>query len=221
MHLDNLIIDWIDENDPENPLNWSISQKIIFTFLIGFFTISVYMSSALYTPGIEELMTDLKCSHTVATLPMSLFVIGYGIGPMLFSPLSENATIGRTPIYIITLFIFFILQIIIANLKDIASLCILRFFAGIFASPILATGGASYTDVFKLPYMPVGLGIWGITSFCGPSAGPFFGSILTVKGSWQWNFWFLAISSGVCFIPLFSSYPNPMERQFFIEEHKG
>lgn len=68
----------------------------------------------MYTPGIKELMTDLNCSHTVAILPMSLFVIDYGIGPMFFSPLSENATIGRTPVYIITLFIFFILQIIIA-----------------------------------------------------------------------------------------------------------
>ena len=85
--------------------------KSIFHFPNFILTTSVYMGSAVYTPGIEELMHDFGIGRVVATLPLTLFVIGYGVGPLVFSPMSENAIFGRTSIYIITLFLFVILQI--------------------------------------------------------------------------------------------------------------
>ena len=88
------------------------------------------MGSAVYTPGIEELMHDFGIGRVVATLPLTLFVIGYGVGPLVFSPMSENAIFGRTSIYIITLFLFVILQIPTALVNNIAGLCILRFLFG-------------------------------------------------------------------------------------------
>lgn len=203
-----IVIDWDSDDDLENPYNWPTGAKVVFSVFIGLLTVSVYMGSAIYTPGIDQLMKEFNINQTVATLPMTLFVFGYGMGPMVFSPLSENAVIGRTSIYIITLFIFFILQIPTALAKNITSLCILRFLGGIFASPILATGGASYMDVLNLPYMPVGLGSWGLAAWLGPTLGPFFGSILCVKAGWRWSFWFLAIVSGICFLVLFIFLPE-------------
>lgn len=88
------------------------------------------MGSAVYTPGIEELMHELGVGRVVATLPLTLFVLGYGLGPMIFSPMSENAIFGRTSIYIVTLAIFVILQVPTALVKNIAGLCILRFLGG-------------------------------------------------------------------------------------------
>ena len=148
---------------------------------------SLYGISSLY-PGIEELMHDFGIGRVVATLPLTLFVIGYGVGPLVFSPMSENAIFGRTSIYIITLFLFVILQIPTALVNNIAGLCILRFLGGFFASPCLATGGASVADVVKFWNLPVGLAAWSLGAVCGPSFGPFFGSILTVKASWRWTF---------------------------------
>ena len=150
--------------------------KSIFIFQISFLTTSVYMGSAVYTPGIEELMHDFGIGRVVATLPLTLFV-GYGVGPLVFSPMSENAIFGRTSIYIITLFLFVILQIPTALVNNIAGLCILRFLGGFFASPCLATGGASVADVVKFWNLPVGLAAWSLGAVCGPSFGPFFGSI--------------------------------------------
>lgn len=204
---DQIIVDWDGPDDPENPYNWPLYQKIFFMFEIAFLTTSVYMASAIYTPGVEEIMEQFQISQTVAILPLSLFVIGYGIGPMVFSPMSENAVFGRTSIYIVTLFIFFILQIPTALVDNIAGLCILRFISGFFASPCLATGGASVGDVISLPYIPVGIATWAISAVCGPSLGPLVGSVLTVKGDWRWTFWFMCIISGCsllvlsCFLP--------------------
>lgn len=193
---DYILVDWESDDDTENPHNWPLKYKIIFIAQIMVLTSFVYMASAIYTPGVEEIMEDMGVGQVVATLPLTLFVIGYAIGPMVFSPLSENAIFGRTSIYVITLFIFFILQIPTALVKNIAGLCILRFIAGFFASPCLSTGGASVGDVITMPYLPVGISFWSIAAVCAPSSGPMFGAILTVKANYHWSFWFICITSG-------------------------
>ncbi|CAK7898518.1 multidrug resistance protein 1 [[Candida] anglica] len=198
----NIIVDWDDADDPENPYNWPVYQKVFFIFEIAFLTTSVYMGAGIYTPGIDELMSDWGLSRVMATLPLTLFVIGYGIGPMVLSPFSENVTIGRTSIYIITLFIFFILQIPTALAPNIASLCVLRLIGGFFASAALATGGASVGDVLSLPYVPIGLAMWSIGTVCGPSLGPLVGAVFSQLVGWRWTFWFMACISGGSFIVL-------------------
>lgn len=197
-----IVVDWDGEDDPENPINWPLIYKILFIFEIGILTAFVYMASAIYTPGIEEIKERFGVNQTIATLPLTLFVFGYGIGPMVLSPLSENARFGRTSIYIITLFIFFILQIPTALTNDIVALCVLRFIAGFFASPCLATGGASVVDVTSLPYIPVSISAWSMAAVCAPSMGPLFGAIVTVKGNVHWTFWFVCITSGTSFLVL-------------------
>jgi DHA1 family multidrug resistance protein-like MFS transporter len=191
-----IIVDWDGEDDPDNPYNWPLKSKIFFMLEIAFLTTSVYMASAIYTPGIEEIMHTLNVSQTVAILPLTLFVVGYGLGPLVFSPLSENAIFGRTSLYVVTLFIFFILQIPTALSTNIAGLCILRFISGFFASPCLATGGASIADVVGIPYIPVGIATWAMGAICGPTIGPLIGAAVTVGGGWRWTFWFMAIISG-------------------------
>lgn len=82
-------------------------------------------------------------SPVAATLGLTLFVVGYGIGPLFLAPLSEIPFIGRNPPYVITLAIFVALQAITATVQNFAGLLVLRFLAGFIGSPVLATGGAS------------------------------------------------------------------------------
>lgn len=81
--------------------------------------------------------------QVTVVLGLSLFVAGYGIGPLFLSPLTEIPHIGRTTPYIITLFLFMILQVPTALVTNFAGFAILRFLAGFVGSPPLATGGKS------------------------------------------------------------------------------
>lgn len=74
---------------PQCPLHWSTFKKCFVTFEICLLTFSVYIGSAIYTPGIETITMDFGVSQVKATLGLTLFVAGYGIGPMLWAPLSE------------------------------------------------------------------------------------------------------------------------------------
>ena len=215
-----ILVTWDGDDDPENPRNWPVMQKAFFVVQIAFLTMSVYLALAIYTPGVDQIMADFHVGAVVATLPLTLFVIGYGIGPMWFLPMLENARFGRTLIYITTLFLFFILQIPTALVKNIAGLCILRFLAGIFALPALATGGASVADVLPLAWMPVGLATWSMGAVAGPSLGPLIGSALIVAGGWRWTFWFMAILLGSALIVLTFTFPELYDKTLLARKAK-
>lgn len=215
-----IIVTWDSDDDPENPYNWPIFQKVFLITLIAFLTTSVYMGAAIFTPGIDHLMEDFNITRVQATLPLTMFVIGYGLGPMVFSPMSENAIFGRTSIYIVTLFIFVILQIPTALSTDIAGLTVLRFLSGFFASPCLATGGASISDVLGPAYSPLGIAAWSMAAVCGPSLGPLVGSVLVVKGNWRWTFWFMGIISGVSLIVLTFLLPETYGNTLLLRKAK-
>ena len=70
-----------------------------------------------------------------------------GVGPLLFAPMSEIALFGRNWVYIPTFFLFVILSIPTAVVKNYAGLIVLRFLQGFFGSPCLANGGATVGDM--------------------------------------------------------------------------
>lgn len=203
-----IVVTWDGDEDPDNPQNWPVLTKAVFVFAISFLTMTVYMASAIYTPGVDEIMARFDVNSSVAMLPLSVFVFGYGIGPMWFSPMLENAMFGRTLVYVTTLFVFCILQIPTALVNNFAGLCVLRFLGGIFALPALATGGGSVGDVLDVAYIPSGLAAWSMGSVAGPSLGPVIGAALVVAGGWRWTFWFMSILSGACLLLLLVTLPE-------------
>jgi DHA1 family multidrug resistance protein-like MFS transporter len=123
---------------------------------------------------------------------------------------SEIPAIGRCKPYIITLFLFVILQIPTALVDNIAGFMILRFLAGLVGSPPLATGGASVGDVFAPEYAPMALGLWGLSASAGPVLGPLIGGYATegFNNDWRWTIWPLLMLSGFTFIVLSLSMPE-------------
>jgi len=78
---------------------------------------------------------------------------------MVLSPLSEIPRIGRLNVYMVSAFIFMILQIPTALAPNYATLMAMRFFGGFVCSPALSTGGATLSDVFSpmvVPYVVAG-----------------------------------------------------------------
>ncbi|KAG8629185.1 hypothetical protein KVT40_003050 [Elsinoe batatas] len=202
------VIDWDGPNDPENPRNWSTPKKFFVTFEICLLTTGVYIGSAIYTPGLYRVMEQFRVSQLVAILGLCLFVAGYGLGPMVFAPMSEIPQIGRMPIYILTLIVFVVFQLGVIYARDIGMLLAFRFLTGLFGSPVLATGGATLADIYPPKKQAYALSVWGMSAVAGPTLGPTVASFAVVAKGWTWSIWPLMWLSGFALLVLIFFLPE-------------
>lgn len=203
-----ILVDWYTTDDPENPQNWAQGKKAFTAFLICLYTLAFYMGSAIYTPSAPYLSEIYGVSLEVTSLGLSLYVLAYGLGPLLFSPLSEIPSIGRNPPYIVSFFIFVILCIPTALVDNIPGLMVLRFLQGFFGSPCLATGGASLQDIYSLIKLPYVLCLWALAATCGPAMGPVISGFSVPAESWRWSLWEILWLSGPIFLAMFLLLPE-------------
>lgn len=53
------------------------------------YSMAVYGASSMYVPGEEGVMQRFHVGATPAAIGLAIYVLGYGMGPLLFAPLSE------------------------------------------------------------------------------------------------------------------------------------
>ena len=147
-------------------------------------------------------------SQVAATLGLTLFVLGYALGPVIWAPLSEIPQIGRNPVYIITLAVFVSLQVPTALSVNFGMLLAFRFITGFVGSPSLATGGASIGDMYAPNKRAYGIAIWGVGAVCGPTLGPLVGGFAAEAKGWTWPIWELMWLSGATLVLLFFFLPE-------------
>lgn len=127
-----IVVDWYSDTDPENPQNWTGLKKAVVLAQLCAYTMTVYGASSMYVPSEQGLMKEFNVGATSAALGLAVYVAGYGIGPLLFAPLSEIASVGRNSVYITTFLFFVVLSIPTATVTDFAGLLVLRFLTGVF-----------------------------------------------------------------------------------------
>ncbi|KAF2143070.1 uncharacterized protein K452DRAFT_225726 [Aplosporella prunicola CBS 121167] len=209
-HLDDgtILVDWYLTDDQENPQNWSAKKKAFVALQICLYTLAVYMGSAIYTPSELGVMRAFNVTLQDAFLGLSMYVLAYGIGPLLWSPLSEIPSIGRNPPYLITFGIFVVLIVPTALAPNFDTLIAMRFLLGWFGSPCLATGGASLGDMYSLIHLPYVLCMWALAATSGPALGPLISGFSVAAKNWRWSQWEMLWLAGPIWILLFLCLPE-------------
>lgn len=162
-----VVINWAP-NDPENPYNWSyvrivegdasmayIDERIqlkktwilICTVML---VINSTMGSALPSMAIPDILDRFNVTvEEQFVLPISVYLIGYVFGPIVWGPLSEHY--GRRILSIITFALFCIFTMACALAPNWPALLIFRFFTGAFASSPIAIVAGILADVYNDP----------------------------------------------------------------------
>lgn len=204
----NILVDWYTTDDAANPQNWSNGKRGFVAMLICAYTFAVYCGSAIYTSSEAGVIKEFGVSPTDASLPLSLYVLAYGMGPLIFAPLSEIPIVGRNPVYAVTMLIFVILSIPTALVKNFAGLLVLRFLQGFFGSPCLANGGATMQDMYSLLKLPYALTLWVSAAYCGPALGPLLSGFAVPAKGWRWSLWEILWIAGPVFVLMFLFVPE-------------
>ncbi|KIW94519.1 uncharacterized protein Z519_04495 [Cladophialophora bantiana CBS 173.52] len=206
--IDVYLVDWYGPDDPENPRNWPSSQKLLIGFQICLLNFAFYMASSIYVPGEASIMQEFGASEIVATLGLSLFTLGYGCGPMLWSPMSEMPTVGRNSIYFWTFLAFVLLQLPTGFAVDMPMFLVFRLLTGFCGSPALATGGATLADIYSPAPVAYGICIWGSFGTLGPVFGPILGGFTAAAKGWRWTIWVVTWLCAGAAVMLFFCLPE-------------
>ncbi|CAG8046785.1 unnamed protein product [Penicillium olsonii] len=200
-------VSWI-EDDPRNPMLFSPLSRWLITILVGIETLSVALVSSAYSGSIKEIIAEFQVSEEVALLGISLFVLGFAVGPLFWAPLSE--LYGRRYILIASATGLTAFTAGTTGSKNIWTLIILRFFGGCCGSAPFAVSGAVIADTFPSIIRGLASGLYCAAPFLGPTLGPIVGGFLSEAAGWRWVEGLVACFSAlfaiVCFLALPETY---------------
>lgn len=128
------------------------------------------------------MIMQFHASQELVTLGLSLFVLGFALGPLIFAPMSE--LYGRQILFFVTFGVFAAFNAGCAGAQNIWSLIILRFFAGSFGSSPLTNAGGVIADMFAARERGLAMVIFAAAPFMGPVLGPIIGGFLGQYAGW-------------------------------------
>jgi hypothetical protein len=141
---DSNLVDWkID--DPERPLNWSTSAKCLNLGLVSFFRFLTPLASSMVAPVTGLILRDFDTDNqTVGSFIVSIYVLGYALGPLVLSPLSEMY--GRLTLYHANNALFTLWNLGAALSPNVGALLAFRLLAGLAGSCPVTIGNGSIAD---------------------------------------------------------------------------
>ncbi|THW79947.1 MFS general substrate transporter [Aureobasidium pullulans] len=193
------VVDWDGPEDPRNPMNWTGKAKIINCSTIIFLTLLTPLASSMFAPGVPDVLREFhETSVTLAAFVVSVYLLGFAVGPLLISPLSE--IYGRRPVYMVCNVGFIVFTVACAIASSMSQLIVFRFLAGCFGVAPVTLGGASIADMIAQEKRGASMSFYAVGPLLGPVIGPVAGAYLATAEGWRWVFWLITIAYGVATI---------------------
>ncbi|KXH60373.1 major facilitator superfamily transporter [Colletotrichum salicis] len=199
------VVDFLPD-DAHNPQTFPKWKKWTYTIEQALATLAVAFVSTAYSGGIAEVIRDFKVSTEIGILGVSLFVVGFAVGPLMWAPLSE--LYGRQYLFIATYIALTAFNAGAAGAQNIETLIILRFFAGTFGASPMTNAGGVIADMFNANERGLATAIFAAAPFLGPSIGPIVGGFLGVAEGWRWIEGLMAIFTGILLIVVGLTVPE-------------
>ncbi|KAK4892967.1 hypothetical protein LTR49_028545, partial [Elasticomyces elasticus] len=144
---DTHIINWDFPDTPDKAINWSVRKKWSNMAIISTITFLTPLASTIIAPGVPQILQSFNTSNeTIGSLTVSIYLLGYAIGPLFLAPMSE--LYGRLPVLNICTTFFVVWSVACALAPNVGSLLVFRTLAGVAGACPLAVGGGSITDLF-------------------------------------------------------------------------
>jgi multidrug resistance protein len=159
------------------------------------------LGSSLPSGDIQFIAKSFNISNEQElVLPISIFLVGYIVGPLAFGPLSE--TYGRKILMILPFAVFTAFTLGCALAPSWPVFVIFRFIYGVVASAPISVVGGLFADINQDPVTRGrAMAAFMTATVCGPILSTIFSGFVSPV-SWRWSFWIGLIIIGVCWIPL-------------------
>lgn len=161
------IVYWDSSDDRENPMNWPTKLKLTNVALVSTWTLLTPLASSMVAPGTLNILTDFHVSSTtLGSFVVSIYVLGYALGPLLVAPMSE--IYGRLPVYHTCNGMFVAWTLACAFAPDIGALLAFRFFQGAVGVCPLTIGSGTISDLIPSEARGKFMAVYSIGPLLGP-----------------------------------------------------
>jgi DHA1 family florfenicol/chloramphenicol resistance protein-like MFS transporter len=160
--------------------------------LMAPFDLLASLAMDIYLPVVPAMPAALGTSPATIQLTLSLYLLGLGLGQILFGPLSDR--IGRRPVLLAGAIAFAIASALLAITSSALAFVAFRLIQALGASAALVATFATVRDVYA--DRPEGVRIYGLFSSMlafVPALGPILGALVADQFGWRAIFWLLAL----------------------------
>nr|CDI52770.1 related to multidrug resistance protein [Melanopsichium pennsylvanicum 4] len=173
--------------EDEDPTQWTNRRKWITTALVSCLYFNATITSSVGTGATAQYIHQFFISQEISALVLSIYMIGFCVGPPLWAPLSE--LYGRVIVNYISVPGYFFFNIGCALAPNIQTLLVCRLLVGLFAAAPQSNSGGTISDIWLPQVRLWPMFTYSLSAFMGPTLGPLVGGFIAGNdvGSERWR----------------------------------
>jgi len=172
------------------------------------------MGIDIYVPSLPALKVFFNEPHSLITLTVSLYLLGFSIGQAFFGPASDS--MGRKNILFGGMILFSIFSLLATLTSTVHELLLMRFLQGLAVTAPVVVTKAIVTDLFDKETIKKASTYLVLAWSIGPIIAPAIGGHLQQYFGWRGGFYFLFVYGLILsiFIAIYLSETNQYKQLF-------
>lgn len=198
-----------DLDDDELPRNASRAKRWSWTLVIAALYVVQMAGTSIHSGLSDALQRAFDVQAELVRLGITLYLVGFIFGPMIWGPLSEIR--GRKQVTVISCLLFIAFNVGCALSRNIQTFLVMRFLAGLAASSAQTNLPSIVADLWPPEQRLFPQFCYSGSAFSAPVIGPIVSGYLNLNrdpDAWRWAFWIECIAAAALLFPL----------QFFVPE---
>ncbi|KAI0894481.1 MFS general substrate transporter [Annulohypoxylon nitens] len=201
-----IILDPQPDDSHNDPLNWPTWRRDFALLSLGLYCAVGGGITPIIAAGFTDVANDYHIDVSKVSLTTGLYMMGLGIGSVVFSPTA--ILYGKRPVYLYSVILFILSAVWCALSPNFTSLILARIFQGIAVSPVECLPSATIAEIFFLHERAYRIGVYTLLLLGGKNLVPLVSAAIIERLGWRWVFWIVAIVVAFCGSLLFFFVPE-------------
>jgi DHA1 family bicyclomycin/chloramphenicol resistance-like MFS transporter len=186
------------------PTQLNVSLTLLLPLLASIIAVSP-LAIDMYLPAMPTLAEHLNTPMTMVQNSLSIYLLGYALGLILFGPMADKYP--RRNLVLVGIGGFFITSLLLPLVGNIEQFLTVRFFQAFISSAATVVVPGAVREYYGKDTAK-GLSYVSMIMMLAPMIAPSIGSVLLLAHSWQLIFYVLAAYSLTVLILVFYYLPN-------------
>ncbi|KAI1087381.1 MFS general substrate transporter [Rostrohypoxylon terebratum] len=201
-----IILDPQPDDSHNDPLNWPTWRRDFALLSLGLYCAVGGGITPIIAAGFTDVANDYHIDISKVSLTTGLYMMGLGIGSVIFSPTA--ILYGKRPVYLYSVILLILSAVWCALSPNFTSLILARIFQGIAVSPVECLPSATIAEIFFLHERAYRIGVYTLLLLGGKNLVPLVSAAVIERLGWRWVFWIVAIVVAFCGSLLFFFVPE-------------